>query len=114
MCRAALRRALRRLVFTTMRATRKFSNLTADARAALLMDNRSNQETDLTQAMAVTATGRASEVFGSDRMTLEELLLVKHPQLAEFVALPGCAVLAVDVEVYCVVSGFQNVYELRP
>lgn len=105
---------LRRLVFTTMRATRKFSNVTADARVALLMDNRSNQETDFSQAIAVTATGRASEALGSDRATLETLFLTKHPHLAEFVASPGCAVLAVDVDVYYVVSRFQQVYEWRP
>jgi nitroimidazol reductase NimA-like FMN-containing flavoprotein (pyridoxamine 5'-phosphate oxidase superfamily) len=105
---------LRRLVFTTMRATRKFTNLSADARVALLIDNRSNQETDLSQAVAVTATGRACEALGSDRAALEELFLAKHPSLADFVASPGCAVLAVDVDLYYVVSRFQNVYELRP
>ena len=105
---------LRRLVFTTMRATRKFSNLTADARVAILMDNRTNQEADLSQAIAVTATGRASEALGTDRATLETLFLSKHPHLAEFVASPDCAVLAVDVDVYYVVSRFQQVRELRP
>ena len=105
---------LRRLVFTTLRDTRKFGNLTGDPRVALLMDDRSNQETDLGRAIAVTATGRAAEALGTDRAALKDLFLAKHPGLAEFVAAPGCAVLAVDVEVYYLVSRFQQVREWRP
>ncbi len=48
---------LKQLLFATTRSTRKFDNLNSDARAAMLVDNRSNEEADIHSAMAVTATG---------------------------------------------------------
>jgi heme iron utilization protein len=105
---------LRTVVFATMRATRKFTNLSADARVALLMDDRANEPTDLREATAVTAMGSAYEALGAERRLLEGLLLAKHPDLAEFLATPGCALLAVRVQTYTVVTSFQNVQELIP
>jgi len=50
---------LKDILFATTRATRKYPNLSADARVALLIDNRSNKESDIQKAVAVTATGNA-------------------------------------------------------
>jgi len=77
------------------------------------MDNRSNQEADFHQAMAVTATGTVTEAGPSERNRLLSLYLSKHPYLKEFVASPTCALLKVDVDTYIVVSRFQNVMELH-
>ena len=104
---------LRCLVFATMRASRKFGNLIADPRVAVLVDNRSNQETDLREAMATTATGRATVAAGAERARLEAMLLVRHPYLTAFASSPGCAVVRVHVDVYHTVTRFQNVYELH-
>ena len=48
---------LKSLYFVTARATRKYANIEADARVTLLIDNRSNEDADFSQAAAVTATG---------------------------------------------------------
>jgi hypothetical protein len=40
------------LVFATPRPTRKFSNLSENARVSLLVDNRSNREEDFAEATA--------------------------------------------------------------
>ena len=55
---------LRRLVFTTARATKKFRNLAASGTVALLIDNRTNTASDVAEAMAVTVVGRAGEATG--------------------------------------------------
>ena len=104
---------IRYLLFATARATRKYANIAADSRVAMLIDSRSNQDTDFHTAIAVTATGRAEEVGEQEREALQKHLLAKHPHLEEFVRAPTCALLRMDVEVYYVVSRFQNVMELR-
>jgi nitroimidazol reductase NimA-like FMN-containing flavoprotein (pyridoxamine 5'-phosphate oxidase superfamily) len=105
---------LRLLVFATLRTTRKYANLAADSRVALLVDDRSNRDTDLEEAMAVTATGIALEASEAERAGLLRLLLAKHQALAGFVGSPGCALVAVRVDAYQVVTHFGDVYELSP
>ena len=43
---------LRCLIFATPRATRKYANITADCRVAILVDNRSNEAADTDKATA--------------------------------------------------------------
>ncbi len=104
---------LKYLVFATTRATRKYANLSAESRVAMLVDNRSNQDSDFHSAMAVTALGEAEEVKESERGHLLKLYLAKHPYLEEFVNSPTCALLKMCVDRYYMVSRFQNVMELH-
>ena len=102
---------LQRLLFATTRSTRKFENLTADPRASMLMDNRSNQVTDFREAMAVTAVGTVEELSGEQRIRSLDLYLGKHPFLKEFVEAPTCALLRLEVNTYFIVERFQKVLE---
>lgn len=104
---------LKQLVFCTLRSTRKFSNLEAEGRVALLIDNRANDEVDLQQAAAVTVLGTCAEAQGDERHTLSGCFLKRHPGMADFVRSPGCAVMKVDVRSYYLVTHFQNVVELH-
>jgi hypothetical protein len=105
---------LKYLLFATSRSTRKYANLAADSRAALLIDSRSNRDSDLQQAIAVTATGMVDETRGAERDRLVGLYLAKHPSLGEFVHAPSNALLRLTVESYIMVSRFQEVAELHP
>ena len=104
---------LKKLFFATTRATRKYANLKADSRVALLIDNRSNEATDFRWAMAVTATGTAEEIEGQERGAASKLYLAKHPHLEEFVSSPSCALLSISVDRYYVASRFQKVIEVH-
>ncbi len=104
---------LRRIVFATYRATRKYANLLANPRAALLIDNRRNDSADYRNAVAISAQGTVHEVGVDRRTELLNLYLRKHPRLRDFVTAADCALLQLDVECYYVVSRFQNVDELR-
>ena len=104
---------LKYLVFATTRATRKYANLSAESRVAMLVDNRSNQDSDFHSAIAVTALGEAEEVKESERGHFLKLYLAKHPYLEEFVNSPTCALLKMCVDRYYMVSRFQNVMELH-
>jgi heme iron utilization protein len=104
---------LSEIYFATPRATRKYANLLADPRVALLVDNRSNQDSDIHQAMAATAVGKAAEIVHAERERVLRLYLAKHPHLEEFAGSPSCALVRVKVETYYVVSRFQKVMELH-
>jgi nitroimidazol reductase NimA-like FMN-containing flavoprotein (pyridoxamine 5'-phosphate oxidase superfamily) len=105
---------LRDIFFATTRATRKFANLTAEPRVSLLMDNRSNLETDFGEASAVTVLGTAEEVLGPERDKYLQLYLKKHPYLEDFVTAPTCALVRIKVEKYIMVTQFQEVREIYP
>lgn len=104
---------LKYLLFATTRTTRKFANLSAESRVAMLVDSRSNQDSDFHNALAVTAMGIAREVNDREREHFLKLYLKKHPYLQEFVESPSCALLSVRVDKYYMVSRFQNVMELH-
>ncbi len=102
------------LFFATTRATRKFANLSADPRAALLIDSRSNSEMDFKDAEAVTAVGKVREADKSGKEPFLDIYITKHPHLEEFVRSPTCAFLRLEVEAYYFVRRFQEVMEWRP
>mgnify|MGYP001556072461 FL=1 len=104
---------LKSLYFVTARATRKYANIEADARVTVLIDNRSNEDADFSQAAAVTATGTAKEVVDAERDAVLTIYLAKHPMLKDFVQSPSCALLQIRVETYYLVRRFQNVMELH-
>lgn len=104
---------LTRIVFATSRPTRKYANLRADARVALLVDSRRNEESDFHRAEAVTVIGTVAELTGAERDRYLPLYLEKHPALADFVGAPTCALLCISVARYIRVKNFQRVTELR-
>lgn len=103
---------LDRLLFATYRDSHKYRNLQTNPRAALLIDNRTCQLSDHFEGVAVTAIGRATEAPAAERDRLLALYLARHPNLAEFVASPACALMTLRVEHYYIVSRFQDVLEL--
>ena len=102
------------LLVATYRTTRKYRNIEADSRVALLVDNRTNQPSDTAQATAITALGRAKETAAGEKERFLRIYLAKHPHLQEFVSSPECALIKIRVEKYLVVSNFQEVREVVP
>ena len=105
---------LQYLLVATYRATRKFRNIEADPRVALLVDNRSNQPSDTEQSMAVTALGRAKEVEATERNWFLRIYIAKHPHLEIFVSSPECTLIKIRVERYFLVSNFQEIKGVVP
>ncbi len=99
------------IYFATSRATRKFANLTAEPRAAMLLENTRNRESDFHEAMAVTAVGRVQELTGHDASQAMGLYKQRHPQLDRFVDAPSTALLQLTVQTYFLVNRFQKVME---
>jgi len=104
---------LKTLLLVTGRSTRKYSNLDADPRVALMIDNRAHRPSDIHEAAAVTVLGDAEEVAGAERTRLLPIYLDKHPHLEEFASSPSCALFRVHVRSYYLVRRFQEVTELH-
>ena len=104
---------LKQLVFATSRDTRKFSNLVSEPKVALVIDSRSNDDSDFRNAMAITALGPAHEATGGEREQLAGVYLAKHPSLVGFIGSPEVAVCSVEVEDY-IVATFNEVTKFRP
>lgn len=104
---------LKRLFFVTAKTTRKFGNLIADSRVAVLINNSTNQTTDFHAAVAVTAVGKATEITGTEKQKVLKQYLTKHPYLEDFARAPTCALVGVSIQSYYLVRNFQNVSELH-
>jgi len=104
---------LQRIYFATPRASRKYRNLVHCGRAALLIDNRSNQLADFHEAHAVTANGKVAEPHGNERDEALQVFTGRHPHLTDFVRSPGCALFVIEVIVYRFVNRFQTVTDVR-
>jgi nitroimidazol reductase NimA-like FMN-containing flavoprotein (pyridoxamine 5'-phosphate oxidase superfamily) len=102
-----------RLVFATLRDTRKYANIQGNEHVSILIDSRTNRIEDFRDAVAVTAVGTAHETEGSEREVLAERYLTRHFYLREFVVDPNCAVMVVQVQRYILVSRFQEVVEME-
>ncbi|MHB0999201.1 MAG: pyridoxamine 5'-phosphate oxidase family protein [Armatimonadota bacterium] len=101
---------LKKIYFATFRSTRKFVNLIHNARISMLIDNRSNQQSDFLEGIAVTVIGSVNETAKDEAA---ELFLQKHPDLKDFIDSSDTALMEVRVERYLLVSKFQNTMELN-
>jgi hypothetical protein len=109
----ALTPDLQQLFFATLRATRKWTNLVGNRNVSLLIDNRSNQVTDFSQAAAATVIGSAEELNGTELLAGLAIYLGRHPHLADFTASPSCALFRVQIASIYLVTRFQNVMEFH-
>ena len=106
----AITEDLKSLVFITERNTRKYRNIKANNSVSLLIDNRTNQPSDITQAVAITVIGRAIEE-SNKKGNLRAIFLKRHPQLQKFVDNPNSALILVTVSEY-IIAGFEKTQRL--
>jgi hypothetical protein len=105
---------LRCVMFPTRAGTRKFTNLETNPQVALLVDNRSNSAEDYRNATALTIIGKVGLGRGPEEDQRRELLLARHPSLADFLAEPDCRIAVVNVTEYRLVTQFESVVRLDP
>jgi nitroimidazol reductase NimA-like FMN-containing flavoprotein (pyridoxamine 5'-phosphate oxidase superfamily) len=97
---------MKSLVFVTARDTRKYRNIKEHRDISILIDNRTNQLSDIKNANAITVTGTAREVT-ENRDVLQTLFLERHPGLKQFVFSPDNAVMLVAIQEY-IIAGFKK------
>jgi len=97
------------LLFATPRTTRKYGDLTANPRVALLVNNSRYPAQDIFSASSVTVLGTAEPLEGPDKEALMKVYLKKHPGLKDFAGVQTTALVRVAVKRYILVSRFQDV-----
>ena len=104
---------LKNIVFATNRNTRKYGNIRANNKVAILIDSRRNEESDFKTAAAGTAIGIAQEATGDERERLAEIYLTKHTSLAEFVNKQENALINITVSDY-IIARFNESKRISP
>ena len=104
---------LKHIYFVTPKTTRKYANLVADGRVAVMVNSSTNRTTDFHEAISVTAVGSAETVTDAAKEPILGHYLDKHPHLEEFARSPTCALVRVAVDSYFMVKNFQHVTELH-
>ena len=97
---------LKSLVFFTDRNTRKYRNIKENGNISLLIDNRTNQPSDISKAIAITVIGTAREEL-NNKSSLQAIFLTKHQQLQQFVDDSNNAMILVAVREY-IIAGFDK------
>ncbi len=106
---------LKKIVFATPTATRKFNLISKSDRVSILVDNRSTNPDSLNQISALTLTGKASILKAEDESEYwRDALINSHPYLEAFVKSPTTGIIVVDVCRYFYVKRFQEVIEWSP
>lgn len=103
---------LKHILFVTPRDTRKYRNVVAEPRVAVLIDNREANEEGADGSLAATAIGEAEELTGDSRKEWAELYLARHPNQAGLISQPDSALVRVRVHTYFVVSSIRDVCRL--
>lgn len=104
---------LKSILFVTKRGTRKYSNLISNNNVSVLIDNRTNRDSDLRTALAVSAVGTAEVVKDSRKEELYQLFLLKHYNLESFARSPESELFQIRVKCYYAVRNFQEVVEIK-
>ena len=75
-----------------------------------MIDNRTNQPSDVSQAIAITVIGTAREET-ENRSSLQVIFLTRHPHLQQFVDNSNNAMILVTVSEY-IIAGFDKTQRL--
>jgi|WetSurMetagenome_2_1015567.scaffolds.fasta_scaffold410146_2 uncharacterized pyridoxamine 5'-phosphate oxidase family protein len=97
---------LKSLVFITDRNTSKFRNIKKNSSISILIDNRTNQPSDIKNAKAITVIGTAHEVT-ENKDALQASFLDRHPDLSKFAFAPNNALILVTIQEY-IIAGFKK------
>ena len=104
---------LKTLYFATDQGTRKFENIKANNRIALLVENSTNSDFDINGAEVATIIGRATVAGNNEKEILIQKYLNKHPYLEQFIRSTGCKLIKLKVNTYVFVENFQQSHILK-
>src|SRR4030043_1801419 len=94
----ALTPDMKGVVFATPKSTRKYKNILKNKYVSLLIDPRSNTETDYMDAESVTIIGNAQPLRKSKKwLGMAKILINKHPKLTKFINSYNTALVLVEI-----------------
>ncbi|MFC1866139.1 pyridoxamine 5'-phosphate oxidase family protein [Chloroflexota bacterium] len=107
---------LENIIFATNRNTQKYSNIITNPNVALLFDSRTNSSSDLSNAIAISAIGLATETSEQEKFKLLPYFIKKHPNLNTFIKSKETAIIKVSVREYTIArfNSVERVYMKTP
>jgi general stress protein 26 len=105
---------LKKLCFATGVYTRKYGNISQNARVALFVDDRRNSEGDFEHCLALTVRGTARLPSPKENAAWRRIYTTKHPYLDGFLDSPSSRLVEVSVQLYSLADSFQHVTEWQP
>jgi nitroimidazol reductase NimA-like FMN-containing flavoprotein (pyridoxamine 5'-phosphate oxidase superfamily) len=102
------------IIFATPKATRKYTNLKKNPEASIMFDNRSNAESDISNAIAANASGTAKEIDAlEEREEIISAFKSRNPAISDFLESPTTVIFELKVKLYYCVEHFQQVAEIH-
>ena len=101
------------VIFATKRERLKYRNMSENPNVSLLIDNRKNKPSDITEATSVTIVGSVEDIQTKDRVRLIRHLVEKHPNLESFFEADDTAIMRLYPERMYVVDNFESVSVIR-
>lgn len=99
----------RKIIFVTYKSTRKFENLKLNGRVAVLIQGEDKDSSGQKKIFALTAFGHASEVVISEHEEAVKEHIERHPDLANLITSSDLVMFLINVEVYQIVLGIDDV-----
>ncbi len=99
----------RQLIIITNRNTRKFENLTHNAKVAVLIQGEQTNSSGQQNSFALTAFGTACECSIASHKEALRAHLKRHPDLADFIQKNDFALVLITVDTYQVVRSIDSV-----
>lgn len=104
------------IYLVTHKNTTKYQNLLKNPHVSLLMDTR--MKAALSDIQALTIEGIAFPVAdadkqASDRASIVDRFIHRHPDVAEFVRHPDAAVICVEVHAFLLLNGIQDAHRVK-
>lgn len=97
------------VICITERNTLKYLNMQANPRVSLLVDTR-DESPEHQKMQALTLGCLAQELTGTQREAALKRLATTQPQLAEILASPDAAVMALEIKSYQLLTGATDMF----
>lgn len=110
----AFDQALQELYFASYANTGKINNIAQNSQVAVLWDNRTAQHRDHVEGLALTATGQARQLAGTQHEDISHLLLLRNPTLSRLLSDRRSTTFAVAVTHYRLVRGYGEIHDYIP
>lgn len=103
------------IVFATPIETKKFEMIEENENVSILIDNRSDNENNINDIIAISSLGKARILKEKEEIKKwSKVLIDKHNYLDEFINAETSSIVLVEILKYYYVSSFQEVIEWSP
>ncbi|MBN2108670.1 MAG: pyridoxamine 5'-phosphate oxidase family protein [Deltaproteobacteria bacterium] len=103
---------LRSILIATPRFTSKYRNMLKHPGVCFMIDNRSPQNPDFTDGIAVTCIGRAVTVLPEEFEDCKRRHFERHKNLRAHLDMPDCVLVRIEVERYVIARGVRQIETL--